>query len=177
MKYFCPGWQKLHNQTHLLSQKIEKSKNKFDLIVAIARGGLTISHMLSDFLHLPITSFTVSSYKDLKQAKMSRITLKLGNKLHNKKILLVDDVSDTGKTFIRGIKYLKELGAEKITTASVYIKPWAKFFPDYYVESTDKWIVFPYDMKETIRDLKKRISPDEMIAIGLPKYFVEQYGK
>ena len=37
--------------------------------------------------------------------------------LKNKKILLVDDISDTGKTFIRGIQYIKSLGAENIKTA------------------------------------------------------------
>ena len=177
MKYLCSNWQELHNLTHTLSEKIEKSKNKYDLIVAVARGGLTISHMLSDFLHLPITTFTVSSYKDFKQTKMSKITLKIGNKLHNKKILLIDDVSDTGKTFIRGIKYLKELGAEEIITASVFIKPWTKFTPDYYVESTDKWIIFPYDLKETITDLKKNTSAKDLLTIGIPKYFIEKYGR
>ena len=177
MRYLCPNWQQLHNETHKLSEKIEKSKIKFDLIVAIARGGLTTAHMMSDFLKLPITTFTVSSYKGLKQDKMSKITLRLGNKLHNKRILLVDDVSDTGKTFVRGIKYLNELGAEKIFTASVYIKTWTTHFPNFYILSTNKWIIFPYDMKETIDALKDKHSSKELLDIGIPKYFVEKYGK
>ena len=184
MKYLCLSWDKLHDDIYDLAQKIKKGPNKFNLIVTIARSGLSISHILSDFLKLPITSFTISSYKDLKQAKIPKITLKLGNKLHNKKILLVDDVSDTGKTFIRGIKYLKDLGAEEIVTASLYIKPWTKFLPDYHGKSTDRWIIWPFDMQETIEILKKKyldqgLSKEkikkELAKIGLPQRFINLF--
>ena len=184
MEYHLVKWRQLHNHTFKLAQKIKKDKIKIDLIVSIARGGLTISHILSDFLELPITTFTISSYHDLKQTKIPEITFKIGNKLHNKNILLVDDVSDTGKTFIRGIEYLKNLGAKNIKTASLFIKPWTKFMPNYHQESTDKWIIFPFDMKETVvsltrvykkkgyslKDINKRL-----IKIGLPKKFINSY--
>jgi len=184
MKYLCLSWTKLHSDIYDLSQEIKKSHVKFNLIVTIARSGLSISHILSDFLKLPITSFTISSYKDLKQDRIPKITLKLGNKLHKKRILLVDDVSDTGKTFIRGIKYLKDLGAEEIVTASLYIKPWTKFLPDFHAKSTDRWIIWPFDMKETIDILKKKYLTQgfskekikkELVKIGLPKKFINLF--
>jgi hypoxanthine phosphoribosyltransferase len=155
MDYFSISWKQLHKDTHTLSKQIVADKKDFDLIVAIARGGFTIAHMLSDFLRLPVASFTISSYKDMKRVELSEIAFHVGGDLKNKKILLVDDVSDTGKTFIRGITYLKELGADTVTTASPYIKPWTKFTPDYSVTQTDKWIVFPYDVRETIEAFQK----------------------
>lgn len=185
MQYKYISWTKLHKDIHDLSLKIDK-KYKPDLLVAIARGGLTIAHIMSDFLKLPITTFTISSYHDQKQVSIPKITLHLGNKLHNKKILLVDDVSDSGKTFLRGIEYLKENGASEIKTTSPYIKPWAKYLPDYYVKSLTEWIIFPFDIKENILTITKKMSKEgltqieivrELKKIRIPNIFIKYYSK
>lgn len=182
MKYRYIPWTQLQNDIFKLSEDIKKSKEKFDVIVAIATGGLTIAHILSDFLDdLPITSFTISTYKDFKTHQIPDITLKLGNKFHKQRILLVDDVSDTGKTFVRGKKYVEELGAEHIKTASVYIKPWTTFMPDYHIKEYKDWIVFPFDVRETIRDLKRVMKKEgktdnqikrKLETIGISKHYI-----
>lgn len=171
----------MHVDLQALSAKIEKTY-KPDLIVAIARGGLTIAHIMSDFLELPITTFTVTSYADEKQVSVPKITFHLGNKLHNKKILLVDNISDTGKTFVRGIEYLKENGAVDIQTAAPYIKPWTIYKPDYYQSSVTEWVIFPFDMKENIVTITKKLKAEglsekkiteRLIKTKIPKVFIE----
>jgi len=182
MDFLALNWNELQTKTFELSKKIKNEK--IDLIVAIARGGLCISHILSDFLGVSITSFTISSYSDLKQEKSLKILYKIDADFSNKKILLVDDVSDTGKTFIRGIEYLKELGAKEIKTASLFIKPWTKFLPDFYVDKTSSWIIFPCEIKETIISLvnkfKKTGLNDKDIKlklkkIGINNFFVDKF--
>ncbi len=184
MDYYSITWEQLHDVTHALTEKIKTNKLKPDLIVGIARGGLTIAHISSDFLRLPVASFTISSYKDFKQQKMSEISFHVGGDLKDKHILLIDDVSDTGKTFIRGIQYLKDLGASHITTASPYIKPWTEHVPDIFVKKVEEWIVFPYDMRETVEAVSKIMknetkSPDEikqkLKSLHISDHFIEQY--
>lgn len=186
MKYHSVSWRQLHTLTYSLAKKIQKKNTKLDLIVGIARGGLTIAHIASDFLKLPVASFTISSYKDLKQQELSDISYHVGGDLKHKHILLIDDVSDTGKTFVRGIKYLKDLEAANIVTASPFIKPWTIHIPDFYVEKTDKWIVFPYDMRETIEDIQTTLrtkgkTPNDikkqLIEMKIPRKFIEKYLK
>ncbi len=186
MKYYSITWKQLHKDTHALSQKIHRAGLKVDLIVAIARGGFTIAHMMSDFLHLPVVSFTISSYKDMKQGDLSDITFHVGGDLQNKTILIVDDVSDTGKTFIRGTSYLKELGAHTIITASPYTKPWTKLMPDFSIKETDRWIVFPYDVRETVEAFQNNHqkegkdinhTKEQLKKIKLPAHFVNHYLK
>ncbi|MBI3620375.1 phosphoribosyltransferase [Candidatus Roizmanbacteria bacterium] len=182
MKYTAPSWESFHTSVFRLAKKIYASDYRFDLIVAIARGGLTVAHIFSDFFNRPITTFTISTYTDLKQHRVPEIILKIGDKLDHKQILLVDDVSDTGKTFVRGINYLKELGASEIRTAAVYIKPWTKFVPDYFVKKTAAWIVFPYEVKETIGALSKNLKQEKIsdrkirkvfAKIGIPKRYLD----
>lgn len=184
MEFLTLTWEDFHTKVYDLSQKIEASGNKFDMIVAIARGGLTIAHVASDFLHLPITAFTISSYQDLKQHKNPEVRFKLGESLHKKKILLMDDVSDTGKTFVRAVSYLHELGAEDIKTAAVFLKPWATFTPDFYVAETSSWIIFPYDMRETVESLHKKYREEgitekdiraKLRELAIPEQYITRY--
>ncbi|MFH0773274.1 MAG: phosphoribosyltransferase family protein [bacterium] len=186
MKYYSVSWRQLHLVTHSLAEKIQKKNMKFDLIVGIARGGLTIAHIASDFLKLPVASFTVSSYKDLQRQKLSNVSYHVGGDLKNKHILLIDDVSDTGKTFVRGVEYLMEMNAASITTASPFIKPWTKYMPDFYVKRVDEWIVFPYDMRETVEAIQGSLSKDgktanhilkQLSQIKIPKKFITRYLK
>jgi len=187
MKYHSVSWKDLHTLTYSLAEKIQKKNVKLDLIVSIARGGLVISQIASDFLKLPVASFTISSYKDLKQQKMSDISYHVGGDLKGKHILLVDDMSDTGKTFLRGINYLSDLGAISITTASPFMRQKSRCKPDYYTKQViDEWIIFPYEMRETIEafqiNLHKEGKTEEyirkqLIALKIPKKYIAQYLK
>lgn len=155
--YLPISWTQYSKLAFGLSEKIKAKQKKIDLIVAIARGGLTLSHILSDYLKLHVAAFTIQSYKDLQQESIPTITFGLGGTLENKQVLLVDDVADTGKTFIRGIEYLEELGAQKehISTASLHHKPHSKYKPDFFMGETDKWIIYPTEVRETIMSLTK----------------------
>lgn len=182
MDFLTLSWSKLHKDTYELAQKIKEEK--IDLIVAIARGGLSIAHILSDFIDVTITSFTISSYSNLQQGKDIKLLFKINGNIKNKRVLLVDDVSDTGKTFIRGTKYLKELGVKKIITAAIFIKPWTKHKPDHYIEETSSWIIFPYEIRETITALYKKFKNEGLTKkavrvklknIGVEEYFINKY--
>lgn len=184
-KFLKVTWSDFINLSFDLGQKIQRAANP-DLIVAIARGGLTLSQLLSDQLSLPIASFTVQSYRDLKQVKKPDISFGVGGEIRGKKILLVDDVCDTGKTFVRGVAYLQELGAKKedITTASLHHKPHAEYTPDFYVSKTDKWVIYPYEVRETITTLsslwqKEGATNEEMkkrfLTFKIPDYLINAH--
>ena len=184
MKYFTLTWLKLHQDCFRLAQKIEEGGEKFDLIVTMARGGLTIAHILSDFLKLPITSFTIKSYARMNQTGQPVITHYLGSKLEDKKVLLLDDVSDTGKTFLKAIEYMKTLKVSRLKTAALYLKPHTKFIPNYYSRTIDAWIIYPYDMRETIeaiqvklqkRGMKPNLIKTKLEKLGIPIPFISAY--
>lgn len=186
MEFLSLTWQRLHKEVFLLSKQVERSGYKPDLIVAIARGGMTIAQILSDFLSLPVATFTISSYKDLNQNKLSDISYHLGGDIKNKHTLLVDDVSDSGKTLERSVKYVHGLGVLSVTTATVFMKPKTAYVPDFFSVQTDRWIVFPFEIKETIVSvsnlMKKENKTNEEIRkklkeIKIPEKYIATYLK
>lgn len=153
MNYLYINWDTYHAQLYDLAQKISTADQKNDLIVAIGRGGLTPGHILSDFLNLPVITFGMISYSDIGKRTEPKIRFPLGQTLQDKRILLVDDVSDSGKTFLAGKEYLRSLGATEIKTCAVYTKPKTIHIPDFWISETAAWIIFPYELRECIEGI------------------------
>ncbi|MEM1545390.1 MAG: phosphoribosyltransferase [Candidatus Methanomethylicia archaeon] len=155
LKLVAPSWDELFVDTIRLAEMIESSGFKPDVIVAIARGGWIIGRLLSDFMAQPnITDIRVEFYKDIYATEPKpRITQSIGTDIKGLKVLVADDVADTGESLIITVEYLKSLGAEDVKVATIYVKPWSKIRPDYYVKKTDAWIIFPHEVRETIDKL------------------------
>ncbi|WP_461864996.1 phosphoribosyltransferase [Thermococcus sp.] len=118
-----------------------------DVIVGIARGGLIpavrLSHILGD---TELKVIDVKFYKDINERmERPKIVIPIHGSLEGKRVVIVDDVSDTGKTLEVVIDEVKRLGASEIRIACLAVKPWTKVMPDFYVFRTDKWIVFPWE--------------------------------
>ena len=84
-----------------------------------------------------------------------RITQELTADLSGKKILLVDDVADTGRSLIVAKEYLKRKGAELVKVATIHYKPNSEFKPDFFVMTASSWIAYPWERHEIERELGK----------------------
>lgn len=165
-QYLPVSWSEYIVLAQNLAASLLKNEKRFDEIVTIARGGLTLGHLLSDHLRLPICSITIQSYTDIQKQGELRITAKLGRHISGKRILLVDDIADSGKTLKRAVSYLKRFHPDSITTVTMFYKPQSVFRPDYFVEETKKWVIFPTEITETILLLRNKLSKDELRNLG-----------
>ncbi len=159
-QYLPVTWNEYHSLSLLLAQQILKSNKPIDEIVAIARGGLSLGLILTDFLAKPISTITIQSYTDIKKQGLVRITSKLGRPIRDKNILLVDDISDSGKTFARAISYLGAFRPKFITTAALFYKPHSSFLPDFFTKKTDRWILLPHEVTEWISAFSKKMKKE-----------------
>ena len=152
VQYLPVDWKTYHTLARKLAASILSQEHNFppQQIVAISRGGLTLGHLLSDFLRIPITTIAIQSYSDIQTHGEVKIITKLGIPIRGKHILLVDDVSDSGKTMKRAIGYLKRFKPKEITTVTMFFKPWSTFRPDFFAQSTNQWTLFPYEPTEMI---------------------------
>ncbi|MFH2024116.1 MAG: phosphoribosyltransferase [Candidatus Micrarchaeota archaeon] len=132
-------------------------KHKPDVIIGISRGGLVPARILSDILAVKeIKIIGASFYTNIEKTKDTlSITQHISEELNDKSVLIVDDVADSGKSLKEVYDYIIKKGAKKIKTATLHYKPKSIFKPDYYVMITDAWIVYPWEVHETERELSK----------------------
>ncbi len=151
------SFQDLLQASAKLALKIqaEHQAEPFDLVISINRGGAVASRILSDLLDLSMGAFAMSSYIGVRNQKKLEITQPLNLSIEKQKVLLVDEICDTGQTFKVARDHVAGLEPREIKTATLYQKKTADFRPDHWVELVDKWIVFPYEIRETLAGLKQ----------------------
>ncbi|MEM3447763.1 MAG: phosphoribosyltransferase [Nitrososphaerota archaeon] len=158
-KFLVLTWEDIMNHVESLAEKIKESY-AFDAIIGILRGGLFVANLLSDILGIDeVHPLGIRSYTDIEHRGEVKIyhwpSLPL---MTGKKLLIVDDVSDEGKTLRAAVeKVVKPLGALTIKTAVLHVKPWTSFMPDYHVVTTSCWILYPWSRYESVRHLGKRL--------------------
>lgn len=160
IKYLPVSWIEYHTLAQKLAATILSDKKPYDEIVAIARGGLTLGHLLSDFLRIPISTITIQSYTDIQTQGNVTITKKIQGSIAGKRVLLVDDVADSGKTIQRAVSYLRHLNPKQVTTVTMFYKPRSVVRPDYFARQTTRWILFPYEPTEMILLITKQLAEE-----------------
>ena len=160
IQYLSVSWSDYHSLSQKLAATILDNGTQADEIVAIARGGLTLGHLLSDLLRIPICSITIQSYTDVQKQGEVRITAGLKKRIAGKKILLVDDIADSGKTLKRAITYLKRFRPASITTVTMFYKPHSAVRPDYFANVTAKWILLPFEITEWIYTFTRKMTSE-----------------
>jgi hypoxanthine phosphoribosyltransferase len=150
------------------SEKICQTPYKPDIIVAIAQGGTIPMRILTDILNPPqTTTIQIELYTSIAHPN-TQPTLKqpLTVPVNDKKILLVDDISDSGQTLNLAKQHLTEKGATEIKTATLYAKPTTQTPPNYAEKTTTNWVVFPWEIKETLQNILKKHKKDDIPAIN-----------
>lgn len=186
-KFEVPTWNQLYKMLHKQAQKIQLDGRKPDIIIGIARGGTVPSRILSDLLEVKdLSAIQIEYYEGINQTKPEPILKhSLSTNLNDKKILLVDDISDSGESLLLAKSLLQKQGAKEIKIATLYAKASTKTKPDFFEKQTSSWIVFPWDTKETIRKIienqaGKRVTGKEiekLVKAGLPKQLAEKFLK
>jgi hypothetical protein len=85
----------------------------------------------------------------------------LSGSFKGRKVLLVDDVSDSGDTFVAAIEHLNSRGRPaEIRTAVLHHKTVSRYTPDYYVHRIVKWrwIIYPWAVAEDLSSLIKGLA-------------------
>ena len=133
------------------------------VLVGIMRGAAPIIDILSRILKLPIAYIVIQSYSgkgiEDKQGQLmfAREISSLAKNQDFNKVLLIDDLSDTGLTLNKGIEWLKNYGPTKnyikeVKTACLWKKKSSKFEPDFcsIKLDSDPWIVQPTEHYEEL---------------------------
>ncbi len=184
-KYKVASWNKIYKMLLNLYGKICSSEFKPNFIVGVMRGGLIPARILSDLLENPnLTTIRTECYNSFNVKKEPMLTRPLLATVTEKAVLIIDDIADTGQSLRLVVKHVMQQNASEIKTATLFYKPWSTIRPDYFEEETRQWVVFPWDIKETVRKAfetnnKKPVSQlsKDLHDAGLPKLMSDRFLK
>ncbi|MFM2060599.1 MAG: hypothetical protein RLZZ507_269 [Cyanobacteriota bacterium] len=167
------SWSDYHHKIEKLAVKIYQSDWEFNQIVCLARGGLRVGDILSRIYNQPLAILATSSYSGAgKQERgglivsphLTMTTDRLGSR-----ILLVDDLVDSGVTLQQTIPWLKansEFLIAEIRTAVIWYKACSVIAPDYYTDylPDNPWIHQPFEIYEHITPKELAEKPNLVIT-------------
>lgn len=133
------GWEQVEGMTQDILRQIRDEK--FDAVVGLTRGGLTPAVLVSQYLDIPMHTLKVS-LRDHQEKE----SLKVLDKLSGQRVLVIDDINDTGAT----INYIKEHWIGNLTYAVLINNEASDADVDYSSININKmeddvWIVFPWE--------------------------------
>lgn len=163
------SWEDFYILARTLAHRIKQSRFRADLVIAIGRGGYVPARVVCDFLLQDmLTSFKIEHWGMAAQEKPAvTVRFPLAVDIRDKTVLVVDDVTDTGKTLETAITYLKGFNPKEIRTAVLQHKVSSSFRPDYFAseEHEWRWIIYPWavheDLTGFIENVLTGVSRDE----------------
>jgi hypoxanthine phosphoribosyltransferase len=174
-------WDDIYSYAYQTSLKIKESGWRPDAVVGIARGGWVHARIqcdllgIKDLFSVKVDHWGVTATKDGK----AKLSVPLVGSVKGKKVLVVDDITDTGQSLTMAVNHIKEKGnpADVKTAALMHIDG-SEFIPDYYgVEITWAWEIWPWNFYEDISSLISKIfeaeEVKEMTTAELKKHLRE----
>jgi len=163
-----------------LAAKIRDSGYKPDLVVAISRGGFTPARVLCDVLGLfNLTSIRVVHYrKAAVHEQQAYVKYPLCMDIAGQRILLVDDVNDTGDTLEVARAHLEGLGPTEVRIAVLHEKTGSPVVAEYVAETLDewRWLIYPWAVVEDVGGFLREMTPAPEDAGQAAGWLHETYG-
>ncbi len=186
LKFIIPTWNEIYELLLDLADRVRQDDFKPDAIVGVSRGGWLPARIMSDLLENPeLANVKAEFYRGVAETKGEPvITQPVSMPVKGKKLLVVDDVTDSGKSLRLVQTHLKGKGATEVKLAVIYYKPWSAVTPDYYERETRAWIVFPWDRKETVRYIVERYkrqgkpveeAKEKLVSSGMDPKIIERF--
>ena len=183
MKCKIVSFQEVHEKVRNVAEKVKVSQYEPTTIVGLARGGWVPARLMCDFLGITdLVSLKVEHWLETGKTKdEATIKYPLVTSMSGKKLLVVDDITDTGKSLITSIDHLKKLNPDEIKISVMQYITKSTREPDYYAEEVTEWFwfIYPWNWVEDTSTLIVRLMSDETgkewrqnaINSGLQEYF------
>ena len=157
------GWSEIQRLCLKLAKLIKTSNYNPDVVVAIGRGGYVPARLLCDYLDImALTSIKIELYHSgSKKSEQAVIKYPLCTSIKGQKILLVDDVNDSGETLEIALNHLKTFKPAEIRTAVMHQKLSTHCCIDYYAKKVIKWrwLIYPWAVHEDINGFLQEMTP------------------
>ena len=175
------SWKDIEDWTKGIMKMIIADDYNPDIIVGIARGGLVPARMVADYLFKKDLLSIKTEHWGVTATMDGKAVLKekLNYDISGKKVLIVDDITDTGESMRLSYNYIKSLNPAEVKTTSMLYVNGSSYTPDYYGKGLSKeewaWFVFPWNVYEDTYNLSKKFMDTPIDINTLKEKLRENY--
>lgn len=158
-RHLWVSWDEYHRLIEGLALKVHESGWKFDQILCLARGGVRVGDVLSRIFDVPLGILATSSYREAAGTQQGDldiaqyITITRGTL--SGRVLMVDDMVDTGLTFNRVVEHLRRQFPQitELKSGVLWWKGHSQATPDFHMARlpTNPWIHQPFEDYDSLR--------------------------
>ncbi|MHA1513043.1 MAG: phosphoribosyltransferase [Candidatus Hodarchaeales archaeon] len=191
------SWRDIDELARQLYKLVKNDGYDPEIILGISRGGWIPARLLSDMFEASylleghqtssiLATMQIRFYTGIAETHTKPVIAQdVGVDIFQKKILLIDDLADSGESLKCALNYLKLKYPKEVRIGTLLYKPWSKVKPEYYAEEATEWVVFPHEYYEfmTEQTISKKLDKTEawvmFLEQGIPDsaviFFVETF--
>ena len=191
------SWRDIDELARQLYKLVKNDGYDPEIILGISRGGWIPARLLSDMFEARylleghetssiLATMQIRFYSGIAETHTKPVIAQdVGVDIFQKKILLIDDLADSGESLKCALNYLKLKDPKEVRIGTLLYKPWSKVKPEYYAEEATEWVVFPHEYYEfmTEQTLSKKLDKTNawvtFLELGIPDsaviFFVETF--
>lgn len=181
-KFTCwlPSWEELYGEIAEIVKKIREDKYLPDIVVALSRGGFVPARIICDMMIIKDLLSIKVDHWGITATKSGKAELRypLNADLSEKRVLVVDDITDTGESMMVAAESMLKLNPEEVKTAAIFHIKTSKFVPDYFGREIEWiWVIWPWNYVEDMSNIlpkvldPKRSCSTEEVQTRLKKNF------
>jgi hypoxanthine phosphoribosyltransferase len=159
IKYMVPTWADIDHWVDQVTKKIKKTDFKPEVVIALTRGGWVPARIICDHLIIKELYAIKTEHWGLTATRdgSAKLRDKIAVDLTNKKVLIVDDITDTGQSLKLAIDHVSQLTPSVLKTATLIHISHSSVQPDFYAELMKeedwRWVIFPWNYREDIKNI------------------------
>jgi hypoxanthine phosphoribosyltransferase len=163
-------WADIDGWADRLSELVRSAHRIPDTLVGLTRGGWVPARMLSDRLGVKRLVSVRAQHWGVTATPdgVASLSEGLSGPVAGEKVLIVDDITDTGESLHLALEHVRAAGPSRTETATFLHIPHSKIVPTYYAEEIPRnawvWVVFPWNYWEDLEVLAQKAA---QVAPGL----------
>ena len=166
------SWPKVEAWVDAIIKRMRAEGFSPEIVIGMSRGGIVPSRLICD--HLVVKNlFTVKTEHWGLTATpdgKARLAQALHADISGRRVLVVDDITDTGQSLMLAREHVAALRPGQLKTATLLHITHSLITPDYYAHKVEKdewtWFIFPWNVREDMRNILVK-------ALEEPATFVE----
>jgi len=174
------SWERVRRLALSLAFQIKNAHFKPDLLIAVARGGFVPARLLCDFLQVyELASIRVEHYTGgAFRHPSARLKYPLSVDPSGMRVLIVDDVCDTGETYRVALEHMAGFAPADVRTAALQHKVEACFVPDFIGHEIQhwRWLIFPWAITEDVIGFVERMTDRPSSIVSLRERLIADHG-